>query len=167
MASFGEMKGGVHAYTARHGGYVAATAGGSGDATEASGTWIDRLGYDTAKVVVVTRAVLGADETLSITAANLRDATSDAGASAADYGAAISTSQLIATGGSGGSTELDVIELFDVDLTGANRYVQLQFTPDLSRANTDTATLSVVWYLRNSHGQPSTAAVVTTREPVL
>ena len=48
-----------------------------------------------------------------------------------------------ATGATGGSTETGTIEI-NVSLRGARRYVRVNFTPDLSAANTDTAALSAV-----------------------
>jgi hypothetical protein len=130
----------------------AATAGGTGDNTEVDGVWIDRLGYLSAKLIVGVRAVLGQGETVTL-AANLQDAADSAGTGAADYGAALAATTA-ATGGSGGSTEHGRI-VADFDLSGARRYVRAQFTPNLSRANTDTAIAYAVLMLGGADKLPA------------
>ena len=117
-------------------GAVDATAGGSGDATEVDGQWIDRQDYLSGKLVIVFKTTLAEDKTLSI-AANMQDASDSGGTGAADYGDALANA-VFATGGTGGSTEYGVAVL-DVDLSGAKQYVRAQFTPDLSATGTDTA----------------------------
>ncbi len=132
-----------------------ATAGGTGDATEVDGAYIDRQGFSSLKVVIAYKAVLAQAKTLSI-AANLQDATSSAGAGVADYGEAMA-SAVVATGDTGGSTETGVVEL-DFDISGADRYVRVQYTPDLNASGTDTASLSAVYVLGGAQVQPVTAA---------
>ena len=136
---------------------VSVTAGGSGDDTEVNGAWIDRLGFSSLKVTIGYTATLGATETLSV-AANLQDASDGSGTGAADFGDALA-STVQATGATGGSTETGVVEL-DVDLSAADRFVRAQFTPDLSRANTDTAILYVNYALAGSTENPVTATAV-------
>ena len=63
------------------------------------------------------------------------------------------------TGPSGGGTRTGVIEL-DFDLSGADRYTRLQFTPNLSASATDVAELSAVYILAGATGDPVTASVV-------
>jgi hypothetical protein len=119
---------------------VAATAGGAGDNTLATGVIIDRaaIGWPESCVVAIPwTATLGAAATLQIgyalqhgDAANLSDATSFASAA-------------LATGATGAGTFAGTVEV-NLRLTGAKRYVRLNFTPDLSAANTDTAALSGV-----------------------
>lgn len=139
---------------ARFAGIASATAGGTGDATEKNCAYIDRQGFSSLKVVIAYSAALAEDKTLSI-ASNLQDATSSAGAGVADFGDAMA-SAVVATGGTGGSTETGVVEL-DFDISGADQYVRLQFTPDLSATGTDTATLSAVYILGGAQVQPVTA----------
>ena len=139
---------------------ASATAGGAGDATEVDAAWIDRLGFASLKVAIAFTATLAEDATLSI-AANLQDAPDDgAGAAstgdAADFGTALAAA-VVATGGTGGSTETGVVEL-DIDLSAAKRHVRVQFTPDLSAAMTDTATVAAVYLLAGSTDNPVTAA---------
>ena len=133
-------------------GAAAATAGGSGDATEVDGKWIDRQGYSSAKLIIGVRAVLGATETVTL-AANLQDASDSSGTGAADYGSAVAATTA-ATGGGGGTTEFGQIEL-DFDLSGAKRYIRPQFTPNLSRANTDTAIVSATLILGGADKLPA------------
>jgi hypothetical protein len=117
---------------------IVAAAGG--DNTESSGVYIDRQDYNSAKVVITYEAVLGEDETLSV-AANVQDASDSSGTGVADYGDALANA-VVATGGSGGSTEQGTVVL-DVNLDEAKQFIRTQFTPDLSAANTDTAEISV------------------------
>lgn len=131
-----------------------ATAGGTGDATEKDCAYIDRQGFASLKVIIGYTATLAADKTLSI-AANLQDATSLAGAGVADFGDAMA-SAVVATGPTGGGTVTGVVEL-DFDISGADQYVRLQYTPDLSATGTDTATLSAVYVLGGAQVQPVTA----------
>lgn len=129
--------------TARFADQVDVTAGGAGDNTESNGVYVDRSGYDSAKLVVSFEAVLGATETLSI-GANIQD-DADGSGTGVDYGSAY-TSAVVATGGAGGSTERGVVEL-DFDLRAAKQYIRSQITPDLSAATTDTARIHAVWVL--------------------
>jgi hypothetical protein len=124
-------------------GPAALTAGGAGDNTAVTGVIIDRAALGWPKSVVVAipyTATLAAGATLSIgsvlqtgDAENLSDATTFA---------TVATG-VQATGGSGGTTEQGEIEV-DLDLSGAKRRVRLNFTPDLSAANTDTARVGAV-----------------------
>lgn len=122
---------------------TAATAGGSGDATAVTGVIIDRaaLGWPQSAVIAIPfTATLAATATLTITdtlqhgdASNL----SDVGTLSTQ------TAQTVATGPVGGGTVTGTYER-NVSLRGAKRYVRVNFTPDLSAANTDTAALSAV-----------------------
>jgi hypothetical protein len=122
---------------------TAVTAGGGGDNTAVTGAIIDRAarGFPQSAVLAIPfTATLGQGETLSIAytvqegqAANLSDAaTLVSGASA-----------VVATGPTGGGTVTGTFEV-NVSLGAAGQYVRCNFTPDLSRANTDTAALSAV-----------------------
>jgi hypothetical protein len=119
---------------------TAATAGGAGDNTLVTGVIIDRFAIGNPESVVVAipwTTTLGAAATLQIgytlqsgEAANLSDATTVATAA-------------LATVATGAGTFTGTFEA-NVSLRGAGRYVRLNFTPDLSAANTDTAALSAV-----------------------
>lgn len=118
-----------------------ATAGGTGDATEVDGAYVDRQDYLSAKLVIVGQAVLAEAATLSI-AANIQDDADGAGAGV-DFAPAFANA-VVATGGAGGSTEAFKVEL-DFDLSTAKRYVRAQVTPNLSAANTDTCRWAAAW----------------------
>ncbi len=132
------------------------TAGAGNDNVEVDGNWVDRVGANQrlplcGKLLISFTAVLDAAETLSI-AANLQDATDSAGAGAADYGNALANA-VVATGGGGGTTERGVVEL-DVDLSAARQFLRSQVTADLSRANTDTVALSIVFVAAGDRQAP-------------
>lgn len=144
------------------GGIASATAAGSGDATEVDSGFQSCKGFATAALVVSYKAVLAQDETLSI-AANVQDASDAGGTGAADYGAVLA-SAVVATGGTGGSTEYGSVVL-DIDLLGgtqgaadgtcADEFLQGQFTPDLSASATDTAELAAVIVLAGADADPA------------
>lgn len=122
---------------------TAATAGGSGDNTEVVGVILDRaaMGYPQSCVVAVPfTATLAAAATLSIAwDIDSGNASNLSGSEVLDSAA----TQVVATGPSGGGTVTGTFEA-NVSLAGAGRYVRLNFTPNLSAANTDTAALSAV-----------------------
>lgn len=140
-----------------------ATAGSTGDATEVNSSYVDRSLSDvgmamSAKLVITFTAALQAGETLTF-AGNFQDATSSAGAGVDDFSDAW-TAKTAATGESGGSTETGTFEV-DIDLSGANRYVRAQITPNLSASGTDTCEWSAALVLFGDHRQPSTQAEVS------
>ena len=138
---------------ARYQGAASATAGGTGDATEVSGGWIDRQNFLSAKLIINYKATLADTETISV-AANLQDASSSGGTGAADYGTALAST--VQATSDGGTAETGVVEL-DFDLSGAKQYIQAQFTPDLSASGTDTAIVSAVLVLAGNDNPPVTA----------
>lgn len=122
---------------------AAATAGGSGDNTEVVGVIIDRaaIGWPQSCLVVIPfTATLAAAATLSIAwDIDSGDASNLAGADVLEA----ATATVVATGPGGGGTVTGELTA-KVNLAGAGRYLRLNFTPDLSAANTDTAALSSV-----------------------
>ena len=131
-------------------------AGGAGDNTEVDCAYVDRRAFASLKAVIAYTATLQAGETLKI-AANLQDDADGAGVGT-DFGDALA-STTVATGPGGGGTRTGVIEL-DFDLTGANRYTRLQFTPNLSASGTDVAELSAIYILAGATDDPVTASVI-------
>lgn len=119
------------------------TAGGSGDATEVDGSSIDTQGLDSESVDLIVHgsATLDEDETLTI-AGNWQDSADDQ--SFADVGDALAAT-VVATGPTGGGTVEFTLKLGSLNLALARRYVRAQVTPDLSRANTDTASIMGVY----------------------
>lgn len=126
-------------------------AGAAGDGLEQDGYWNDRSRRLSGVLVITYVAVLAQDETLSI-GGNLQDATDAAGTGAADYGDALA-SAVVATGDTGGSTEIGTVEI-DVDLSGAREFVRGQFTPTLSAASIDTVDLAAVLILSGGDQYP-------------
>jgi len=124
-----------------------ATAGGTGDATSVTGATIDRFSIgngsmpNVANVGVIYDAVLASGATLSIGYA-VQD--SGDGATWADYQTA--TYAVVATGPSGGGTKTGVFDIGSVNLSSARRYVRLNYMPDLSAANTDTASFRAIGF---------------------
>ena len=119
---------------------VQATAGGSGDNTEAISAYVDRTDYGSCKVLIEYTATMGAGETLTL-AAGLKDATSSGGTGAAAFGTGLSAT-VIATGPSPQVAQTGCIEL-DYNLNGARQYIAATVTPNLSASGTDTCVLGV------------------------
>lgn len=162
MAGFAKVhNGGAYVRSARGTGANAVTAGGTGDATEVNGLWQSRLSEKgialSAKVIVSFTTTLGAGETLTF-GGNFQDATDGSGAGVNDYGAVIAP-VVVATGDSGGSTETGTFEL-DVDLGGAKEFIRAQITPNLSRANTDTANYHIDYLFFGDQRGPTTKSAV-------
>lgn len=122
---------------------TAATAGGTGDNTEVTGVIIDRaaLGWPKSAVLVIPfTATLAATETLQI-AVSVKEGEASNLSDAAVLKAVAATT--VATGPGGGGTVTGEYEV-ELNLEGAGRYIRADWTPNLSRANTDTAALSAV-----------------------
>ncbi|MFG1205578.1 hypothetical protein [Xanthobacter flavus] len=122
---------------------VAATAGGSGDATESAGAVIDLLALasrpESVAFVLAAKAVLAATKKLALTA---KIEHSDAsGSGFTDLVAAKVV--LTLTGATGGSTERGAAKI-GTSLEYAKRYIRVSINPDLDAANTDTATVDAV-----------------------
>ncbi len=115
------------------------TAGGAGDDTLVDGLTIDReaIGQgsmpDSALFGVLYEATLAATKTLSI-AYDIQ--TSPDGTNWTDYQSGAAA--ILATGPTGGATIKGSFNI-QVNLRSAQRYVRLNYTPDLSNTATDTA----------------------------
>lgn len=140
--------------------FASATAGGTGDATLVVGTTIDRATLTPfgargallnimplgAVFTVAYEAVLGAGNTLSISAAKVEDSADgatwatifDVTGVAASVPVSWPAAGVVDTGAAGGSTQRGIVA-YGTDIKKARRYVRFSFTPDLSAANTDTA----------------------------
>lgn len=117
---------------------TAATAGGSGDATEVDGVSFDLSSAtykrpNSALFIVDAKTTLTTDKTLTITA-NLQDSAN--GSTWADITDPAVILTITATGSGVGT--------LGFDLSRARRYVRIQATPELSATNTDTATFGGV-----------------------
>lgn len=153
--------GGAYCRSERGTGNNAATAGGSGDATEVNGAYVSRVSdtgiANSMKVIVNFTATLAQGATLTF-AGNMQDAASSGGTGVADYGDAVAA-EVVATGGTGGSTVTGTWEM-DVDLAGAREFVRSQITPNLSAANTDTAAWNVTYVFFGNQRNPCTKSTV-------
>jgi hypothetical protein len=119
------------------------TAGGGGDNTAVTGVIIDRAAHGYAQSCVVAipfTATLAAAATLSI-ATTVQNG-ENSGLS--DVATLVSQGATVAANGPGGGGTVTGVHEINVSLAGAGRYVRVNFTPDLSAANTDTAALSAV-----------------------
>lgn len=119
-----------------------ATAGGAGDNSAVTGESIDRQGFGSGTLAVAYKAVLSQAATLSLTVTR-QD--SDDGTTWNDA-ETLHAAAVVATGETGGSTEQSVLKVKDSYEVKA-RYVRYVITPNLSAANTDTASVSAVLVL--------------------
>jgi hypothetical protein len=145
-----------------------ATAGGSGDATEVDGAWIDRIPasggvrVDSAKLVIAYTATLAQGATLKF-GVQFQDATSSGGAGAADFSDTVA-STTVATGPTGGGTVTGTVEI-DINLGAAREFFRAQITPDLSAANTDTCEWAAMAILFDRYRSPQTKAIASIGGP--
>jgi hypothetical protein len=135
---------------------VSLTAGGTGDNTQVNGLAIDRttvLGSPlSASFIARYKATLGQGNTLSLSATV--QTADDSGFTTNVNTLATFTKTVVDTGGTGGSVQRGVFRL-PVDFAGAQQFVRVQFTPDLSAANTDTAELSLTAVLGGQDNLPA------------
>lgn len=118
---------------------TAATAGGSGDATEATGNSLDTQALATkansVNFVIGAKCSLTAAKNLTV-AARIQHSVDNSVWT--DLVALATLLTLSATGTNTGSCKVGA------DLTGAKRYIRVAVTPDLSATGTDTATIFAV-----------------------
>ena len=138
-----------------------ATAGGSGDATYKAGAILDLLALDhplSGAIVVPYTTTLAQDETLSLKV-KIEHGDDSGLSDAADYtfgqpdGLAEYAEAVVATGGTGGSTEVGT-EIYRYDLSGLKRYFRISVYPDLSASATDTATFAGALVLAGQASMP-------------
>ena len=128
---------------------TALTAGGSGDNTKVTGASIDVTGFDSAKLSVGYSATLSASQTLSL-AIEMQES---ADGSNWDTAVVLQTLAVVATATGTGTATINV------PISTAKKYVRVNVTPDLSNANTDTATINGQLVLANYSG---TLPIATT-----
>lgn len=146
--SFASMKNiGAYIKVMRASANTSATAGGAGDNTAITGVIIDRVALNlplSAVFAIPFTTTLAAAATLTFKSAVIQHGDDPALADAATFATLEdATGTVIATGPGGGGTVTGCKE-YDVDLQGAKQYVRINFTPDLSAANTDTAAVAGV-----------------------
>ncbi len=110
------------------------TAGATEDGAEVEGETIDRQGKQSGVVQIPWIAKLAQDKTLSLTVK--RQESSDN--STWDTAVEIQAATVVATGGTGGSTEMGVTEI-DENYAARKRYVRYNITPTMSATGTDIA----------------------------
>lgn len=118
-------------------GMATALAGGAGNGVKTSGAIIDRLAKgspESGVLLLPFEATLAAGETLTLSVELVTGET----ANLADGKALMSHTAVVATGPAGGGTVSDVLKL-DQLLSGAGRYIRLDFTPTHSAGATDAA----------------------------
>jgi len=116
------------------GGISAALAGGTGDATKATGVGIDTLGYDSAKAIFFINTTLASGKRLD---AQIEYQFS---ANNSDFDTAVALfSDTVATAAGGAVTAGGYELSFDLDLQHQKRYVRFNYTPDLNATGTDLA----------------------------
>lgn len=126
---------------------TAATAAGTGDNTAVTGVTIDRAACKmplSAVVAIAFSATLAATKKLFLKSVVVEHGDASDLSDAATYlTLEDTTGTAVATGATGGSTETGCKE-YDIDLSGAKRYIRIKFTPDLDATATDTAALAAV-----------------------
>jgi len=110
-----------------------ATAGGSGDDTKVTGQTINRQGYLSGVLVIAFKATLAESKTVSFAV----EVQESADGSSWDTAEVLQEATVAATGGAGGSTVYDTVEINE-NLKGRKKYVRYNITPDLSATDTDT-----------------------------
>jgi len=139
--------------------FVSATAGGTGDNTAVTGLTVDRIDPNTGSLAgsvrfsVAWQAVLAAAATLTLKTVKIEQSSDNSTWDSTAY-ITFTDPGVVATGPGGGGTVRGVTA-FDADLSSAKRYVRIDFTPDLSAANTDTASLSATATLAGSDRLPA------------
>lgn len=132
--------------------HTAAVAAGSGDNAYIVGQQFDLQSFAvrpvSALLIASFEAVLAQDETLTLKSKVEHDTDVAWGTvETYAYDGAESTGEVVATGDTGGSTELGVYTRA-IDLSGVNRYFRFSVHQDLSASGTDTNQLmaSVVFF---------------------
>lgn len=117
------------------------TAGATEDAVECEGETIDRLGFDSMKLVIGYITTLTDTKTLSFGIKEQQSADGSTWDTATVVQAAT-----VAVTSDGGGTEMGTVEA-NINLRSKKRYVRYNITPDLSATGTDTAIWTAVTIL--------------------
>jgi hypothetical protein len=119
--------------------------------------WLDRRTtdqiYDSAKIVIRYTTTLAAAQTLSFNL-QARDATSGAGAGAANYETATGA-RLAETGA---ATNKEGTFEIDVNLTGAREFFGFTITPTMSAPSADTVVFEAIVILFGANKEPTSKA---------
>lgn len=131
---------------------VAATAGGTGDATAANGQTIQKSTlahrYECISFAIAAKGVLADTKTLEVSAKLQDSPNGSSWADVKDWGVVITL-----TGETGGTTERgEAIRSYE--LNRCRDYVRLVLTPNLSATGTDTASVQAVGLLSGADQRP-------------
>ncbi len=136
---------------------ASAIAAGSGDATETTGAYVDRLGFQSANAFLMTQATVssGKKATFKMTLQHGDtdgSGAADAGATLQPEGAADSVVETLSyvTGTEYGSYD------YDIDLSSLGRYILLQVHVDLDNSGTDVAFYCGGFILGGKYATPIT-----------
>jgi len=129
---------------------IVLTAAATEDGVKITGESIDRLGYDSAALVVTAKASLANTKTLSF-AAEYQDSADN---STWNTAVALYASTVLLTGSGSGTNEEGTKETA-LDLRGLARYIRFNVTPDLSATGTDTAVWAAVCILGGADRLPA------------
>lgn len=132
------------------------TAGGSGDATEITGSYIDRTNYSSCKVIVSYKTVLAAGKSLKL-AIGLKDADDSSGTNALAYGSGLASSVVQGPAPSPPAAQYYGTAECDFNIEGARQWLALDVTPDLTASGTDTAIIAVTLVLCGGNTEPVSA----------
>jgi hypothetical protein len=130
-------------------------AAGTGDNTEIVGPTIDRASFGYAKsavFVIAGSATLTSGLTLTMKSVAVEHDDDSAFGSGADH--ATYADRVSLTGISGGAAQ-NFREEYEVDLSGAERYIRMTATPDLSHTGTDIFTIAGVAVLGGQDTLPT------------
>lgn len=116
--------------------------GTTNDGSAITGNYLDRIGYYSCKVGILVQAALTDNISVTVTGV-LKDAGSSTGLSAADHGSSTGSVEVGSTGSTYGAAAQNGELWWDVDLSGAERYIAVAATPTIGAA-TSTDTVSVM-----------------------
>lgn len=130
------------------------TAAAGNDNVEQNGPSIDRLGYDSAVIAILSRATLTGGQTLalSVTLQDSSDGSTFADVAAEHQPGGIAGGGVLATLSTAGDNHY--LSEYSVNLRGLRQYVRVQFTGNLSAGATDTATIACVMILGGAQTMP-------------
>lgn len=128
---------------------ASAIAAGAGDNTKVTGLTIDRLGFRSGSILISYETALAEDATLTL-AIEIQESDDD---SSWDTAVVIQAATVVATGGTGGTTENGVLQIGD-QWEARKRYIRYNVTPNLSAGATDTATWSGIVILGDAFEIP-------------
>lgn len=138
------------------------TAGAGNDGVEVDGPYFavtadQGIGAHGGVLLICWSATLAQDATLTLSA-NMQDATDISGTGVADFGDALAAT-VVATGGTGGSTENGVTALKVKEINGNRGFMRAQVTADLSATGVDTVDIAAILVTGGAAELPSASGL--------